>query len=700
LKLYHENKSPHEIGKIINRSRAFVRRLLIKNNIKLRENGWFSNQKTSQIIELYNQGLGSPTIAKQLGCSATHVTNILKRNNIEIRKFDDTNVDEVIRLYQSGHSLKKIAKRYCCGSDTIKRRLIDNGIVVREPLRYGKDLEDKIINLYNLHKSVSIVAKLLNITCKRVYYILNKYNQIIEDDPLKIDEITQLLDDGKSIKDLCLIFNKKDWQIRHFLKINNIKLKDIKYKKLESKIIDAYKRGYNTVKVASIFHCSPVTVAGILKSNGIEIKKNGKLVDIIDVDFDLLINKYKEEYSSTEIGQLLGLTRHQVVSVLKHFNVPRRKNKWLSETGRIIDMYNNNLDMIEISRRIGCSDVTVARILKNNNVCIRPYAGNNVYNWRNNRIVDRKLIDNYYRYKDWTKNCYKMFDYESVVSQTDCDIHCHHIYGMRFILKSSLTKHSFLPDDLQRIGVSNDNRFYDLNNGLILTAEEHCKIENVSRDAHYYWRIWKHYSDFALSHFPFSIEQYNLFDDKGMIDPQNSDIMSVNSKFPEVKKILRYEHYIGTIPAHKLILVGHKHNVITGIAVFGRGGNKNLPQNYWELLRLCVPYYIIRPFTIDFLNMCVQYIKNNYVNISKIIAYSDPNIGHDGAIYRMANWKKEGRTQPSYCYFDPSINQLKHKSYCRRIKGVDKTERQLMSDRGLIRIELSPLKKYSHNLKD
>jgi hypothetical protein len=61
----------------------------------------------------------------------------------------------------------------------------------------------------------------------------------------------------------------------------------------------------------------------------------------------------------------------------------------------------------------------------------------------------------------------------------------------------------------------------------------------------------------------------------------------------------------------------------------------------------------------------------------------------------MSGWKKEGKTKPSYAYFDPNINQLKHKSYCRRIKGIDKTEIELAKERGLIKINLLPKKKYS-----
>ena len=40
----------------------------------------------TQIIEFYNSGLGMSTIANQLNISSTKVWNILKSNNVEIRR--------------------------------------------------------------------------------------------------------------------------------------------------------------------------------------------------------------------------------------------------------------------------------------------------------------------------------------------------------------------------------------------------------------------------------------------------------------------------------------------------------------------------------------------------------------------------------------------------------------------------------------
>ncbi len=166
----------------------------------------------------------------------------------------------------------------------------------------------------------------------------------------------------------------------------------------------------------------------------------------------------------------------------------------------------------------------------------------------------------------------------------------------------------------------------------------------------------------------------------------------------EIRQTIRYEHYLGTIPGSKLILMAKKDNVIIGIATFGIGTNKYISKNTWELTRLCIPFYVVRPFACDFLDQCCQYIKNNCPQIKELISFADPSVGHNGGVYRMAGWQKAGKTQPSYAYFDPTTFQLKHKASCRRIKGVDKTERELAQERGWIRIPLSHKYRYTLTL--
>lgn len=350
--------------------------------------------------------------------------------------------------------------------------------------------------------------------------------------------------------------------------------------------------------------------------------------------------------------------------------------------------------MLDIGKQIGCSDVTVARILTQNNIEIKSYTGENNKAWKGGITPIHNLIRNSLQNEKWRTDCFIKSNRISEIGGKNKILQCHHIYGFKNILKSSLAKHKCLDNTNFRLALINDNRFYDIDNCLVIEKAEHEKIEVSNRDAHPYWKIWKPFPEFALKKFDFTEEQYLSLNTDGQLNVQDAQV-SASIATEEIKKIIRYEHYLGTIPPYKFILISQVNGIIAGVAIFGRGANKNIPKDTLELLRLCVPYYVVRHHTIDFLNKCILYIKDNYSELKQIIAYSDPNVGHDGAIYRMSGWKKEGYTNPSYCYFDPNTNQLKHKSYCRRIKGIDKTEIGLAKERGLIKIDLLPKKKYS-----
>lgn len=298
----------------------------------------------------------------------------------------------------------------------------------------------------------------------------------------------------------------------------------------------------------------------------------------------------------------------------------------------------------------------------------------------------------------WRKDAFDRQKYCSEISgQQIRELNCHHIYPFHIILQSSLTKHKPLPDEYRSLAIINDSRFYDANNSLVISKEEHDKIENGKLEqAHPWWKIWQAYPDFAIKRSDLIHSDFQLFDNNGQLQPIEYSIQISTTK--EIRQIIRYEHYLGTLPGSKLILVAKRGNIIIGVATFGIGTNKYIKKNTWELTRLCVPFYVVHPFACEFLNKCCEYIKNNCPQIETLIAFADSSVGHNGGIYRMAGWQKAGRTQSSYAYFDPALLQLRHKASCRRINGVDKTERELAEERGLIRIPLSYKYRYTLTL--
>ena len=298
----------------------------------------------------------------------------------------------------------------------------------------------------------------------------------------------------------------------------------------------------------------------------------------------------------------------------------------------------------------------------------------------------------------WRNDAFVRQGYRSEISNTQTrELNCHHVHPFHVILKSSLTKHIPLPDEYRSLAIIGDNRFYDASNSLVVSKEEHDKIEEGKLEyANPWWKIWQAYPDFALKRSGLTKDGFKLFDNNGQIKPTEHTVQSSEPK--EIRQLIRYEHYLGTLPGSKLILVAKTGGTIVGIATFGTGTNKYIKDDTWELTRLCIPFYVMRPFSCEFLQRCCEYIRINCPNVKQLIAFADSSVGHDGGVYRMAKWEKAGRTPSSYAYFDPTTLQLKHKASCRRIKGVDKTERELAQERGWLRVPLSHKYRYTLSL--
>lgn len=515
---------------------------------------------------------------------------------------------------------------------------------------------------------------------------------------ISANEVIDLYDNGCGLKKIAKIYNSSDSTIKKILIKNGIKIKEPpNHKNIKQQtelIIDLYNDKISISEIARKIGCSDTIVSKILKNNNIQ-KKDGKHDHLVPK----IIELYNTGLSCQKISEKINVCGATIRFLLKKNGIKTRRGKWIEEKDKIKTLYKNKVHMLDIGKQIGCSDVTVARILKQNNVDIKSYTGENNKAWKGGITPLHNLIRNSISNKEWKINCFIRAKRISEINKNNKNLQCHHIYGFQNILQSSVMKHKFLENEMFRLGLINDNRFYDIDNGLVIEKEEHEKIEASNRDANPYWKIWQAFPEFALQKFNFTKEQYLSFNENGQLNAQDAKVV-VSNITKKIKRIIRYEHYLGTIPPHKIILIAEVNGIIAGIAIFGQGANKNIPKDCWELTRLCVPYYVVRPFTIKFLNMCIDYIKENHPEIKELISFADPNVGHDGAIYRMAGWKKEGYTNPSYCYFDPNINQLKHKSYCRRIKGIDKTELELANERGLIKINLLPKKKYSICLRD
>ena len=108
-------------------------------------------------------------------------------------------------------------------------------------------------------------------------------------------------------------------------------------------------------------------------------------------------------------------------------------------------------------------------------------------------------------------------------------------------------------------------------------------------------------------------------------------------------------HYLGRWPGVVTLILGlWKGPFIVGCAVFALPPRETAKRYRvklaWELARLFI--LDSEPFNSEtwFMARAVRWIKANRPQVEALVSYADPSFGHDGTIYRAANWTIDGRT--------------------------------------------------------
>lgn len=461
------------------------------------------------------------------------------------------------------------------------------------------------------------------------------------------------------------------------------------------------------IEIGKEFNTTGNTIKRKLKKLNIQIRKPWEQNKKKNIPIKEIINLYWDKNLSLEqISQKIKigipLIRKTLINSGKGLRTLKEGHSKFYGTDNInneqlINMYNEQrMSSREIAKYF---NVSMGCILYRLLLCdqkLRDNKGENNSGWKGGITEIADMVRHGSNYINWRTNLFKKYDYKSQVSKIGGRLHCHHIVPFSIILKAVETKHKPLNGHIQKLAMYHDKRFYDENNGLVILESEHNEIEKFDLNGYPWWRIWKAFPEYALNNSGMTENDMLLFNSDGKIDASESILFK--GQRDGIRDVIGYEHYLGTIPNASTILIAKTGNIITGIATFGRGANKNLNEDVLELTRLCIPFYVVRPYGSAFIGLCTNYIRNNIKDIKTLVSYADTSVGHNGGIYRMSGWQKAGKTSSSYSYFDPSDNQLKHKSCCRRIKGVDKTEKQLAEENGLIKIPLPPKYRYIYNL--
>ena len=119
----------------------------------------FSTEVVSEIIQLHKSGFFIKDIAKNFNRSPTLIKRILLENNVKLRnrseltkmaynarkyfpinkkRFSENEINHIISLYKLGHSKEEISEKLNCSVTPITRLLLENGIRLRNRSEVGK----------------------------------------------------------------------------------------------------------------------------------------------------------------------------------------------------------------------------------------------------------------------------------------------------------------------------------------------------------------------------------------------------------------------------------------------------------------------------------------------------------------------------------------------------------------------------------
>lgn len=128
----------------------------------------------------------------------------------------------------------------------------------------------------------------------------------------------------------------------------------------------------------------------------------------------------------------------------------------------------------------------------------------------------------------------------------------------------------------------------------------------------------------------------------------------------EVDRFIK-AHYLAKRPAIVMLcLIAEHDGQAIGCIVYSappREADKRYGGKVWELARLYLLDEIPKNAETWLIGQSVKYIKRNHPEVQHLLSYADPSAGHQGTIYKAANWRLDGRTDderktPRCDYYD------------------------------------------------
>lgn len=116
---------------------------------------------------------------------------------------------------------------------------------------------------------------------------------------------------------------------------------------------------------------------------------------------------------------------------------------------------------------------------------------------------------------------------------------------------------------------------------------------------------------------------------------------------------IKANHYSHSIPSGKTFAFRFREAII----LFSIPANRNIakfllghPGNVWELTRLWAPDAHDPNLLTQAISYGIKQIKAAVPGLDALVSYADPNVGHEGGVYRAASWVYTGQSEEGRYY--------------------------------------------------
>lgn len=153
-------------------------------------------------------------------------------------------------------------------------------------------------------------------------------------------------------------------------------------------------------------------------------------------------------------------------------------------------------------------------------------------------------------------------------------------------------------------------------------------------------------------------------------------------------------HYLGKLGRKSFNYTALHGDELLGVCCFATPTrNESLGDfkigELWELVRFCT-INEVHNMASWFLAKAIKAFKVDCQSLKRVISFADPTFGHQGTIYKAANWILDGQTSSSYGYVDDEGNNYHKKTIWNQAKKMKMSETDFALDCKLAKIVTLP----------